>query len=94
MAGAPRPHKAAMTDAAAPLLVLGATSLIGRRLPQVAAGRPSICDVVSCRSEPPGSAPSSARMTRLPVRAAASAAARPAGPAPTTSTSQWAWRLA
>ena len=33
---------------------------------------------------------SSARITRAPLLAATSAAIRPAGPAPTTSTSQWA----
>ena len=44
----------------------------------------------SLRSDPPRRDPSSARMTRLPWRAAASAAIRPVGPEPITSMSQWA----
>ena len=44
----------------------------------------------SASSRPPSRKSSSARMTRAPARAAVSAAIRPAGPAPITSTSQCA----
>ncbi|WP_306291735.1 hypothetical protein [Microbispora sp. GKU 823] len=52
-------------------------------------GLPSSVSVVPSRL-PPGSGRSSARITRAPARAATPAAAMPAGPAPTTSTSQCA----
>ncbi len=52
--------------------------------------RPAADRAVSDRSEPPGSEPSSTRMTRAPARPAVSAAASPVGPAPMTSRSQCA----
>jgi hypothetical protein len=42
-------------------------------------------------ADPPRAARSSASTTRAPARAAANAADKPAGPPPTTSTSQWAY---
>jgi len=56
------------------------------------AGLPSIVARVSDSKLPPNSACSSHRITRSPRPAASSAAAIPAGPAPTTSVSQCAWR--
>ena len=47
----------------------------------------------SARRRPPRRKSSSQRITRAPLRPAARAAARPAGPAPITSTSQWAVAL-
>ena len=55
---------------------------------------PAVHDFTVSSSEPPSTGLSSHRITRTSVADAASAAARPAGPAPTTSTSQWAKRLA
>jgi IS5 family transposase len=43
-------------------------------------------------SVPPAVTPSSTSITRQPARAASRAALSPAGPQPTTSTSQWPWR--
>ena len=50
---------------------------------------PSISASSSASSEPPSAGFSSQTTTRAPLSLAASAAARPAGPAPTISTSQW-----
>ena len=57
---------------------------------QAAPGSPSISSR-SDSSRPPGQESSSHSTTRAPLRPAASVAARPAGPAPITSTSQNRW---
>ena len=56
----------------------------------LAAATPSRSSPVPSR-DPPASDCSSTSTTRAPVRAAVSAAASPAGPAPTTSRSAWAY---